>query len=147
MDGSDQPSSSSPPGVVSSSATSNGSNLGGSVILNSDPFLSASNGNSNGVATVGNISISSVGAIGVVGPGPQNTTNVHSREESADSGLGLSTNNSYSLPHTPEDYLGANFDDMDASGEFKRCKLQKNLFFPYKVSNKLSSSSVSQKSW
>lgn len=44
----------------------------------------------------------------------------HSRQESADSGLGMGTN--YSMPHTPEDFL-ANIDNvidnMDcASGKF-----------------------------
>ncbi|XP_035217638.1 transcriptional coactivator YAP1-A-like isoform X2 [Stegodyphus dumicola] len=37
-------------------------------------------------------------------------TDFHSRQESADSGLGLGTN--YSLPHTPEDFL-SNMDDVD----------------------------------
>jgi hypothetical protein len=78
----DEPSSSSSPGVSSSSGI-----LG-------DPFLSSS---VNAAITV---------------------AGVHSREESADSGLGLS-NNSYSMPHTPDDFLGANFDDMDASGKFQ----------------------------
>lgn len=47
-----------------------------------------------------------------------NSSNVdHSRQESADSGLGLGNN--YSLPHTPEDFLSSNMDDnMDCtSGE------------------------------
>lgn len=44
-----------------------------------------------------------------------NTSNVdHSRQESADSGLGLGNN--YSLPHTPEDFLSSNMDDnMDCT--------------------------------
>lgn len=38
----------------------------------------------------------------------------HSRQESADSGLGLGNN--YSLPHTPEDFLSSNMDDnMDCT--------------------------------
>ncbi|XP_054723467.1 transcriptional coactivator YAP1-A-like [Uloborus diversus] len=37
-------------------------------------------------------------------------TDFHSRQESADSGLGLGTN--YSLPHTPEDFL-SNLDDVE----------------------------------
>ncbi|CAG0924749.1 unnamed protein product, partial [Notodromas monacha] len=84
----DQPSSSSPPGVVSSSA-----------VLGTDAFL-------------GNTGAVGIGIVAATG-----TTNVHSREESADSGLGLSTNNSYSLPHTPEDFLGANtgYDEMDST--------------------------------
>lgn len=36
----------------------------------------------------------------------------HSRQESADSGLGLGANN-YSLPHTPEDFLASIDDNMD----------------------------------
>ena len=40
----------------------------------------------------------------------------HSRQESADSGLGMC--NSYSLPHTPEDFLATMDDNMDGvSGE------------------------------
>jgi len=40
----------------------------------------------------------------------------HSRQESADSGLGMC--NSYSLPHTPEGFLGSVDDNMDGvSGE------------------------------
>lgn len=44
----------------------------------------------------------------------------HSRQESADSGLGLGNN--YSLPHTPEDFLSSNMDDnMDCtSGKDQR---------------------------
>nr|WBW48831.1 yes-associated transcriptional regulator [Eriocheir sinensis] len=38
------------------------------------------------------------------------TTDFHSRQESADSGLGLGTN--YSLPHTPEDFL-ASMEDVE----------------------------------
>lgn len=38
----------------------------------------------------------------------------HSRQESADSGLGMGNN--YSLPHTPEDFLSSNADDnMDCT--------------------------------
>lgn len=42
----------------------------------------------------------------------------HSRQESADSGLGMGNN--YSLPHTPEDFLSTNMDDnMDCtSGKY-----------------------------
>lgn len=41
----------------------------------------------------------------------------HSRQESADSGLGLG--NPYSMPHTPEDFLANIDDNMDcASGEY-----------------------------
>lgn len=40
----------------------------------------------------------------------------HARQESADSGLGLGS--AYSLPHTPEDFLGNIDDNMDGtSGE------------------------------
>lgn len=35
----------------------------------------------------------------------------HSRQESADSGLGMGNN--YSLPHTPEDFLSTMDDNMD----------------------------------
>ncbi|KAG8186525.1 hypothetical protein JTE90_023953 [Oedothorax gibbosus] len=40
----------------------------------------------------------------------EGATDFHSRQESADSGLGLGPN--YSLPHTPEDFL-SNLDDME----------------------------------
>lgn len=41
----------------------------------------------------------------------------HSRQESADSGLGLG--NSYSLPHTPDDFLSTMDDNMDGvSGQW-----------------------------
>ncbi|BES92279.1 Hypothetical protein NTJ_05088 [Nesidiocoris tenuis] len=39
----------------------------------------------------------------------------HSRQESADSGLGLG--NSYSLPHTPDDFLSTMDDNMDGVSE------------------------------
>lgn len=42
-------------------------------------------------------------------------TDFHSRQESADSGLGLGPN--YSLPHTPEDFLN-NLDDMEGTNNF-----------------------------
>jgi protein yorkie len=46
----------------------------------------------------------------------------HSRQESADSGLGMC--NSYSLPHTPEDFLANMDDNMDGvSGESVVMKL------------------------
>ncbi|KAL1123665.1 hypothetical protein AAG570_002741 [Ranatra chinensis] len=40
----------------------------------------------------------------------------HSRQESADSGLGLGNN--YSLPHTPDDFLSAMDDNMDGVSDF-----------------------------
>ena len=41
----------------------------------------------------------------------------HTRQESADSGLGMGNN--YSLPHTPEDFLTSIDDDMDGvSGKY-----------------------------
>ncbi|XP_046672979.1 transcriptional coactivator YAP1-like isoform X1 [Homalodisca vitripennis] len=39
----------------------------------------------------------------------------HARQESADSGLGMSNN--YSLPHTPEDFLSTMDDNMDGVSE------------------------------
>lgn len=42
----------------------------------------------------------------------EGSTDFHSRQESADSGLGLGPN--YSLPHTPEDFL-SNLDDVDGT--------------------------------
>lgn len=39
--------------------------------------------------------------------------NEHTRQESADSGLGLGT--AYSVPHTPEDFLGNMDDNMDGT--------------------------------
>lgn len=52
----------------------------------------------------------------------------HSRQESADSGLGLGNN--YSLPHTPEDFLASIDDNMDGvSGklnlDFDRCLISR----------------------
>jgi len=50
----------------------------------------------------------------------------HSRQESADSGLGMC--NSYSLPHTPEDFLANMDDNMDGvSGECVVPFLQQNM--------------------
>ena len=47
---------------------------------------------------------------------PSSNSDYHSRQESADSGLGMGT--SYSLPNTPEDFLST-VDDMDTiSGLF-----------------------------
>ena len=37
----------------------------------------------------------------------------HSRQESADSGLGMATSASYSVPHTPEDFLSNMDENMD----------------------------------
>jgi len=82
----------------------------------------------------------------------------HSRQESADSGLGMC--NSYSLPHTPEDFLANMDDNMDGvSGEslvfFKQnilvrpkhgfvLELQNLKFFPqHNVTNGCGSSSYS----
>lgn len=42
----------------------------------------------------------------------------HSRQESADSGLGMGT--CYSLPHTPEDFLASMDDNMDVNGKHQR---------------------------
>ncbi|XP_013176906.1 PREDICTED: transcriptional coactivator yorkie isoform X3 [Papilio xuthus] len=41
----------------------------------------------------------------------------HQRQESADSGLGMAVNPSYSMPHTPEDFLAGMDDRMDCSSE------------------------------
>jgi transcriptional coactivator YAP1 len=40
------------------------------------------------------------------------SSDFHSRQESADSGLGMTSGN-YSLPHTPEDFLSNMDDNMD----------------------------------
>jgi len=40
------------------------------------------------------------------------SSDFHSRQESADSGLGMG-NSSYSLPNTPEDFLSTMDDNMD----------------------------------
>jgi hypothetical protein len=54
----------------------------------------------------------------------------HARQESADSGLGLSS--AYSLPHTPEDFLANMDDNMDGtSGKralFAEFSLENTLF-------------------
>lgn len=47
----------------------------------------------------------------------------HARQESADSGLGLGT--TYSLPHTPEDFLANIDDNMD--GTSGKSGLRKNV--------------------
>jgi protein yorkie len=54
--------------------------------------------------------------------GPLNN-DCHSRQESADSGLGLGPN--YSLPHTPEDFLN-NIDDAVNSGDDTNNNLSRN---------------------
>lgn len=41
----------------------------------------------------------------------------HQRQESADSGLGMAVTQSYSMPHTPEDFLASMDDHMDCSSE------------------------------
>jgi protein yorkie len=57
----------------------------------------------------------------------------HSRQESADSGLGMC--NSYSLPHTPEDFLANMDDNMDGvSGESLVVFLQQDMTFGNSVS-------------
>lgn len=53
----------------------------------------------------------------------------HTRQESADSGLGMGNN--YSLPHTPEDFLTSIDDNMDGvSGKYilqmiAKCRIRK----------------------
>lgn len=41
----------------------------------------------------------------------------HQRQESADSGLGMAVPQSYSMPHTPEDFLATMDDRMDCTSE------------------------------
>ncbi|KOB70295.1 Uncharacterized protein OBRU01_15531, partial [Operophtera brumata] len=41
----------------------------------------------------------------------------HQRQESADSGLGMAGPHSYSMPHTPEDFLATMDDRMDCTSE------------------------------
>lgn len=41
----------------------------------------------------------------------------HQRQESADSGLGMAGPQSYSMPHTPEDFLATMDDRMDCTSE------------------------------
>lgn len=41
----------------------------------------------------------------------------HQRQESADSGLGMAVTQSYSMPHTPEDFLTSMDDRMDCTSE------------------------------
>ena len=77
-----------------------------------DPFLSATaaavqhpcNAASNGAGTIAALS----------GAAPSSlATDFHARQESADSGLGMG--GSYSLPHTPEDFLASMDDTMDTT--------------------------------
>merc|ERR1712071_213039 len=65
-----------------------------------DPFLSAASATTAAVTTV--VTGSSTLA-----------TDFHARQESADSGLGMG--GSYSLPHTPEDFLASMDDTMDTT--------------------------------
>ncbi|GBP28179.1 Transcriptional coactivator YAP1 [Eumeta japonica] len=41
----------------------------------------------------------------------------HQRQESADSGLGMAVSHTYSMPHTPEDFLAGMDDRMDCTSE------------------------------
>lgn len=41
----------------------------------------------------------------------------HTRQESGDSGLGMGLAQSYSMPHTPEDFLSNIDDSMDCASE------------------------------
>ena len=85
-----------------------------------DPFLSASTvvpstvvtptGPPNGTSPIGSTQ-SSV-------PPSSLVTDFHARQESADSGLGMG--GSYSLPHTPEDFLTSMDDTMDTTLDCKR---------------------------
>jgi len=58
-----------------------------------------------------------MGSAGIPSPSavPPSTlaTDFHARQESADSGLGMG--GSYSLPHTPEDFLASMDDTMDTT--------------------------------
>ena len=72
-----------------------------------DPFLSAAtaaaaSGPSNGSTTPASTA-----------PPSSLVTDFHARQESADSGLGMG--GSYSLPHTPEDFLASMDDTMDTT--------------------------------
>ena len=100
-------------------STSNGGTTANELSSNTvDPFLSAAasaaataaavahvNGTGNGAAT--NIPQPSTA------PPSSLATDFHARQESADSGLGMG--GSYSLPHTPEDFLASMDDTMDTT--------------------------------
>ena len=94
------------------SPTTNGELLSSNTV---DPFLSAppaggGGGSSNGAGSAGIPSPSAV-------PPSTLATDFHARQESADSGLGMG--GSYSLPHTPEDFLASMDDTMDTTLDCK----------------------------
>ena len=86
-----------------------------------DPFLSAASASAAVVPTASSTntghscnngsSNSTVSA--AVAPSSSLATDFHARQESADSGLGMG--GSYSLPHTPEDFLASMDDTMDTT--------------------------------
>ena len=90
-----------------------------------DPFLSAASAAAAVVTTssstnsghpCSNGSSNSATSTSVVPPSSL-ATDFHARQESADSGLGMG--GSYSLPHTPEDFLASMDDTMDTTLDCK----------------------------
>lgn len=84
-----------------------------------DPFLSAASAavvptasSTNTVHSCNNGSSNSTVSTSVAPPSSL-ATDFHARQESADSGLGMG--GSYSLPHTPEDFLASMDDTMDTT--------------------------------
>ncbi|XP_032796473.1 transcriptional coactivator YAP1 isoform X2 [Daphnia magna] len=83
-----------------------------------DPFLSAASATTTAVVShpcangAGNGAATSIAQNSTVPPSSL-ATDFHARQESADSGLGMG--GSYSLPHTPEDFLASMDDTMDTT--------------------------------
>ena len=114
-----------------------------------DPFLSAASAavvptasSTNTVHSCNNGSSNSTVSTSVAPPSSL-ATDFHARQESADSGLGMG--GSYSLPHTPEDFLASMDDTMDTTLDCNSflfepiylCYFQNLLFIPNTMSTLL----------
>lgn len=90
-----------------------------------DPFLSAAasvhSTQSPTITVPSSAAAAPSGAVATSAPAPTPpsslATDFHARQESADSGLGMG--GSYSLPHTPEDFLASMDDTMDTTLDCK----------------------------
>lgn len=105
------------------SQSSSNSNAANELSSNTaDPFLSAASETATAVVShpcsngTGNGSAPSV-TQNTSAPTSSLATDFHARQESADSGLGMG--GSYSLPHTPEDFLASMDDTMDTTLDCK----------------------------
>lgn len=95
-----------------------GANNPASSELNSstvDPFLSSATAAASGPSNGG----TAISAAAPAAPPSSLVTDFHARQESADSGLGMG--GSYSLPHTPEDFLASMDDTMDTTLDCNGC--------------------------